>query len=78
MLFGRTSRFPELVPGRELFVRRDHHLEEGPEAVVYVHHRQPAVRLEVASVTAGLQRVVKNLSPATPNFVFVVTDGVEK
>ena len=49
------------LPRGQLVRRGDHHLEEGPEAVVDVHHRQAAVRLQVAGVAPGLQRVVKDL-----------------
>ena len=49
------------LPRGQLFRRGHHHLEEGPKAVVDVHHRQAAVRLQVAGVAPGLQRVVEDL-----------------
>ena len=51
----------ENLPRGQLFRRGHHHLEEGPEAVVDVHHRQAAVRLQVAGVATGFQRVVEDL-----------------
>ena len=60
-LVGREAHGRDVVrPARQLICGGDHHLVQGAEAVVNVHHGQAGVGLQVASVLPTLQGIVEN------------------